>query len=215
MPRGEFDRSPRRARTRALLLEAAGRVYARRGFDNATLDEIADEAGFTKGAVYDHFGSKEKLLMSLLDEHLAEQIAEQIEVFDPSSSPTERPWAGAGRWMRDLENNPDAFRLLVEAWVHGQRDDDILGRVAEGMGAWRETLQSFGRARARELGMPDADLLLEQTSTVIVALGIGLAMVKLADPELVAPELLGAVTSILLLVIESSPEAREFLAALT
>jgi AcrR family transcriptional regulator len=47
MPRGAFDRSERRARTRAALLEAAVRVYARRGFDGATIDAIAEEAGFT------------------------------------------------------------------------------------------------------------------------------------------------------------------------
>jgi AcrR family transcriptional regulator len=83
MPRGEFDRSERRARTRAALLEAAVRVYARRGFDGATIDAIAEEAGFTKGAVYDHFGSKENLLFALLDEHLAAQIADQVALFDP------------------------------------------------------------------------------------------------------------------------------------
>ncbi|MBV9311791.1 MAG: TetR family transcriptional regulator, partial [Solirubrobacterales bacterium] len=50
MPRGEFDRSERRARTRVALLEAAARVYAREGFD-ATLDQVGEEAGYTKGAV--------------------------------------------------------------------------------------------------------------------------------------------------------------------
>ena len=87
-----FDRSERRARTRAQLLSAAARVYARRGFDGATLDEVAEEAGFTKGAVYDHFGSKENLLFALLDEHLSAQIAEQIALFDP----TKRPPSGRG-----------------------------------------------------------------------------------------------------------------------
>ena len=67
------------------LLEAAARVYARRGFESATLDEVAEEAGFTKGAVYDHFGSKEKLLFALLDEYLSVQIAEQIALFDPAA----------------------------------------------------------------------------------------------------------------------------------
>jgi len=76
MPRGDFDRSARRAQTRALLLQAAASVYARCGFNGATLDEVAAEAGFTKGAVYDHFGSKENLLLALMEEHLAGQVAE-------------------------------------------------------------------------------------------------------------------------------------------
>src|SRR5438270_2933484 len=141
MPRGSFDRSGRRAQTRARLLGAAARVYARRGFDSATLDEVAEEAGFTKGAVYDHFGSKEKLLFALLDEHLAAQIAEQITLFDASKEAAERPRAGADRWMGTLARDPDAFRLFVEAWVHAQRDEDLRSRVAAGMEAWRSTFR--------------------------------------------------------------------------
>src|SRR6476620_2072446 len=86
MPRGDFDRSARRAETRARLLHSAARVYARRGFNGATLDEVAADAGFTKGAVYDHFGSKENLLLALMEEHLAGQVAEQIELFDRERS---------------------------------------------------------------------------------------------------------------------------------
>ena len=215
MPRGEFDRSGQRARTRTALLEAAARVYARRGFEGATLDEVAEEAGFTKGAVYDHFGSKEKLLFALLDEHLAAQIAEQIELFDPAQSPAERPRAGSDRWMVELEEDPDAFRLFVEAWVHGQRDEEFRARVAAGVDQWRATFQSFGRARTEELGAPPPDAMLEQTSTAMVALGIGLGIVKLARPELVPAELLGVVSSVLLGAIESDPAARELLAALS
>src|SRR5947209_18295805 len=107
MPRGSFDRSERKARTRAALLEAAARVYARRGFEGATLDEVAEEAGFTKGAVYDHFGSKENLLVALLDEHLTSEIAAQVALFDPAKETAERPRAGADRWMKELREEPD------------------------------------------------------------------------------------------------------------
>jgi AcrR family transcriptional regulator len=212
MPRGEFDRSGRRAQTRARLLEAAARVYARRGFDGATLDEVASDAGLTKGAVYDHFGSKENLLLALLDEHLSAQIAEQIALFDPSKATAERPRVGADRWMAALEEAPDAFRLFVEAWVHAQRDDDLRARVAAGMDAWRATFKGFGMQRSadREAEIPDE--LLEQVANVMLALGTGLGMVKLADPESVSPRLLGAVYVLLLGALERSAEARALLA---
>ena len=74
MPRGQFDRSARRAQTRVRLLQAAAEVYALHGFGGATLDEVAAQAGLTKGAVYDHFGSKENLLLALMEEYLAGQI---------------------------------------------------------------------------------------------------------------------------------------------
>ena len=76
-----------REQTRERLLAAAARVYARAGFNGATLDDVAAEAGFTKGAVYGHFGSKENLLMALVDEHLARQIAEQIALIDRGAAP--------------------------------------------------------------------------------------------------------------------------------
>lgn len=213
MPRGEFDRSVRRARTRAQLLEAAARVYARRGFDSATLVEVAEEAGFTKGAVYDHFGSKERLLSALLGEHLSAQIAEQVELFDPATPTAERPRAGADRWMRELEEDPNAFRLFVEAWVHGQRDEELREIVAEGMEAWRRTFRDFGAQRTEPFGGDGEDAAVETVvATVMLALGTGLAMVKLADPDSVSPRLLGAVNVLLLRALEHIPEARELLA---
>ena len=132
MPRGDFDRSARRAQTRALLLQAAASVYARCGFNGATLDEVAAEAGFTKGAVYDHFGSKENLLLALMEEHLAGQVAEQIELFDRERSTWERPVAGSDRWMQRLEEDPEPFRLFVELWLYARGDERLRRGLAAG-----------------------------------------------------------------------------------
>jgi len=211
MPRGDFDRSARRARTRAQLLEAAARVYARRGFDGATLDEVAEEGGLTKGAVYDHFGSKEKLLFALLEEHLSDQIEEQISLFDPTLETSKRPRAGADRWMQALEEDPDAFRLFVEAWLHGQRDDELSRLVVSGMDGWRAALRSFGAARTAEASLEVPEALLDQIANVMLALGAGLGIIKLADPDSVSQRLLGAAYVILLRALETSEQARELL----
>jgi AcrR family transcriptional regulator len=212
MPRGEFDRSARRSQTRSKLLAAAADVYAREGFDAATLDAVADEAGFTKGAVYDHFGSKDNLLFALLDEHLATQIAEQISLFDLSTEAAERPRAGADRWMEHLEHDPRPFQLLVEAWVHGQRDEGLRDRVAAGMEAWRSTLRGFGAEHDIEGEdlQPDPRLL-DGIATIMLGLGIGLGMVKLTDPASVPPQLLGATFVLMLRTLETSEQARELL----
>jgi len=208
VPRGSFDRSGRRAQTRARLLDAAARVYARRGFDTATIDEIAHEAGFTKGAVYDHFGSKEGLLFALLDEHLAAQIAEQVALFDPSAETAERPRAGADRWIEELDQDPDAFRLFVEAWLRGQRDEGLRPRVAAGLEAWRSTMRGLGRQHGGEID----EELLDGVANVMLALGAGIGMVRLTDPDRVSPRLLGAVYALVLRALETSEEARRLLA---
>jgi AcrR family transcriptional regulator len=208
MPRGEFDRSERRARTRGQLLDAAARVYADKGIDGATLDDVAEQAGFTKGAVYDHFGSKDNLLMALLDEHLAAEIAEQVALFEATRETLERPRIGADRWLASLEEDPDAFRLFVDAWVKGQRDETMARRITAGMDAWLEMFRSFGAKRAVELGNEDEGPMLDNVALVMLALGLGFAMIKLADPERVPPRLLGAAYVVLLGALEASPEAQ-------
>jgi AcrR family transcriptional regulator len=212
MPRGDFDRSARKADTRARLLEAAARVYARGGFNGATLDEVAADAGFTKGAVYAHFGSKENLLLALMEEHLAGQVAEQIDLFDRERITWERPLAGSARWMERLEQDPDPFRLFVELWIYAQRDERLRRRLAEGLGTLRGTFARFAAASAADAGLEPPPHATEQFANVMVALGVGLPMLKLIDPEAVPASLLGAVLSVLIRATESSPEARRLLA---
>lgn len=61
----------RKTETRALLVEAGLRVFAERGFDLATLDEVALAAGFTKGAIYRHFPSKGAFLLGMFEQYAA------------------------------------------------------------------------------------------------------------------------------------------------
>src|SRR5438105_13617480 len=59
----------RRELTRSALVEAAADVFARRGYDGASLEEIAEAAGFTRGAIYSNFGSKEDLMLAVVERY--------------------------------------------------------------------------------------------------------------------------------------------------
>jgi AcrR family transcriptional regulator len=214
MPRGHFDRSERRAQTRAQLLDAAARVYARRGFAGATLDEVAAEAGFTKGAVYGHFGSKENLLLALVEEYLAGQVTEQMALFDRDRATWERPLAGSHRWMDRLQENPDRFRLFVELWAYAQRDEHLAGRLADGLAALRATFARFASESSSDAGFDPPPGVPEQFANVMLGLGVGLSMLKLADPEAVPGELLGTTLSVLIRATESSAQAQADFTAL-
>ena len=61
----------RKAETRALLVSAGIELFAERGFEIATLDEVALAAGFTKGAIYRHFPSKGAFLLALFEQYAA------------------------------------------------------------------------------------------------------------------------------------------------
>ena len=71
---GRLTRAESHARTRQALLDAAAQVFANRGFGGASLDEIAEVAGYTKGAVYSNFGSKDELFLAVLQDRMRRQV---------------------------------------------------------------------------------------------------------------------------------------------
>ena len=174
MPRGTFDRSLRKSRTRAALLDAAARVYARHGFAGATLDEVAEEAGFTKGAIYAQFESKSGLLVALFEEYVAAEIAEQVALFDRDETTWRRPLAGSDRYMDELDESPDLFRLLIEFWLLAQRDDELRARFPR-LRAFRDVdYKSYVIARAGGNGGTESWSTWRRNFTVLEELGLRL-----------------------------------------
>src|ERR1700712_5679119 len=82
-----LTRKQRQEHTRSCLLEAAGRVFARRGLSQASVDEVAADAGFTKGAVYANFGSKEELFLEMLDVRFARRLADMDRALSTDQPP--------------------------------------------------------------------------------------------------------------------------------
>ena len=72
-----MTREESRQHTRRRLLDAAARVFAKRGYRGASVEEISSEAGYTIGALYSNFSGKEEVLLALLEQRVA-QIAERI-----------------------------------------------------------------------------------------------------------------------------------------
>lgn len=209
MPRGQFDRSARKAATRTRLLEAAAKVYAAHGFAGATLDDVAEEAGLTKGALYGHFGSKDNLLVALMEEYLAAEIAAQVSLFDRDETTWKRPIAGSDEWMAELDANPEAFRLLVEFWIAAGRDAQMRERFAGGLEALRQTFAGFCADSAVDAGLPSTEEAARNSANIMLGLSIGLGMIRVADAPNLSPALLGTSLSILIRALERDAELRE------
>src|ERR1051326_9517460 len=75
-----LSRAEQNDRNRALLLAAARRVFLARGYYAATLEQIADEAGFSKGVVYSRFASKADMFLALLEERIDERAAQNADL---------------------------------------------------------------------------------------------------------------------------------------
>src|SRR4051812_4970750 len=76
----------RRQHTRDLLLDAAEQVFAKRGFEGASLEEIAETAGYTRGAIYKHFGGKEELFLEANTRFNERYVQAFAELVEPSTS---------------------------------------------------------------------------------------------------------------------------------
>jgi AcrR family transcriptional regulator len=126
----------RKAETRARLLDAAATLFAERGIDAVSVDAVADAAGRTSGAVYAHFGSKQGLLLGLLDEWAHSLVTVIAAEFELASTVEDRLRAVA---VNVVTNPSDQTRKLLllerELWLRATRDPE----VAEAMKArWRD-----------------------------------------------------------------------------
>lgn len=89
--RARISRAERHAQTREELLEAARTVFAKHGYGGASIDRIAAEAGYSKGAIYSNFDSKEAIMLALLERYADDEINEfrRIMELDPTRLKTQ------------------------------------------------------------------------------------------------------------------------------
>ena len=200
-------REEQRALTRARLLEAAKRVFARRGFHAASVEEIAREAGATTGAIYSNFEGKEDLFLALFEEHVASQLRKYRELFARGADLAERSRGGADDWMAYLDEEPDAFPLQIEFWSYAVRDPELRPRFAARLAAFRETFAQLIEQGASDLGIDVPPGFAERMGMVIQALGNGMALEKLADPDAVPNELLGSAIALIFQTLAAAAQA--------
>ena len=106
--RKRLSRDERRAR----ILDAAARVFADRGYDGATLDEIAEAAEISKPVIYDHFESKKDLHISLLDSHSRDLVEFMSARVTAETYPGRQLAAGIDGLLEFVERDPYVWRLI-------------------------------------------------------------------------------------------------------
>jgi AcrR family transcriptional regulator len=190
------DRRTRSARaegreTRDELLSAALRVFAQRGYRDAGVDEIAAEAGYSKGALYWHFSSKEELLTALLDERVDAPMRERFALL--ATSPPERDMTvlATQAFGAQITGERDALLLEREYWSLAIRDPELRARYIERQTELREGLAAGLEERARHLGTPDLGMSADDLARIVMSIIGGLSVDELTEPDSVRPELLG------------------------
>jgi AcrR family transcriptional regulator len=178
MARKRLTQEERRQQTRAEVLAAAGRVFAKRGFHGASLEAIAEDAGVTRGAVYYNFADKEELFLKLLDRRCAERAQDLREVFadtDPGDvdAASRQAQLAAQHALDAMTGDAEWRALYLEFLAHAARDPDFRRAFARRTDQMRSVLEDVVVAQteplADSLPMPP-----EQLAVVIDALGVGL-----------------------------------------
>jgi AcrR family transcriptional regulator len=121
-----LTRSERKERTRTDLIEAARRVFLRRGFHGAALDEIAEEAGYTKGAVYSNFADKDALFLAVLDQHYERRLGTYDAMMLRDAETLDDSLRAVSRFMAAADAlEPDWLPTLAEFVAHASQDEEV------------------------------------------------------------------------------------------
>lgn len=190
-----LTRAEQQRRTHEHLLEAGRQVFLRRGFLAATVEEIAADAGYTRGAVYKHFGGKEGLWLAIVEAtaegHLAElrrtlalatgrdDVIAALAPVDVADKDAARWSAAAAEVLAATAQQPETAALV--AAIQRRHDDEVVSLLVE---------------HTRRLRLEPA-LPLHEAVVMLGALGIGLALrqtvAPAADPAAILTHVLDSV----------------------
>ena len=180
-----MSRKEKQAQTRTRMLDAAERVFIRRGLQGSSVEEIAAEAGFTRGAFYSNFKSKDELFVELLQDRVYRRYAEMAQqAQEQPGSPRQRLRWGIER-VRDVQAGTDGnwlFRLWLECLTQAARDEGFRKLAATFWSGNRGLLTEQTKRTFEELGRRPP-LPADQIATAMIALDVGLAVQHLVDPE--------------------------------
>lgn len=187
---GRLTRKEQQARTRSTLLASAARVLACKGLHRASIDDIAADAGFTKGAFYANFRSKEELFLVMLDEHFAERLAAVEDITSEGGALAEQARRAGDDFVDALRGDEEWCRLFLEFASHASRHEDFRREFVARSRALRDGIAAIFERRAAELGI-DLPLPPQVIAQMTFAMGHGVAVEQLLDPDDTPADLFG------------------------
>jgi AcrR family transcriptional regulator len=177
----------RKEATRARILEAAYRVFGRRGYEGATVEEITAECGIAKGALYGHFASKEDLFRTILLEHVRRRAAETAARLEPDLPLRESILRIMEASWATCRTDPIWSPLLMECWALAGRNEWAREAVAALFDHCSAALARFF-SRAKRAGLVRADVDVDRAARLLLAVNDGLVLQRQTQPGKVDPQ---------------------------
>ncbi|MDH0090136.1 TetR/AcrR family transcriptional regulator [Achromobacter mucicolens] len=191
MSKVRLTREQSRDQTRQRLLDAAQSIFLSKGFVAASVEDIAEQAGYTRGAFYSNFSSKSELFLQLLKRDHENVMADMRAIFEAGESRSQMEARVLDYYSKHFREN-DCFLLWMEGKLQAARDPDFrVGFVAclrELRAATTEYIRQFSARFGTPLPLPA-----EQLAVGLLALSDGMQFSYAFDPQAVTPEMTEAV----------------------
>jgi len=184
-----LTRTERKERTRADLLAAAKVVFMRRGFHGASLDEIAEEAGYTKGAVYSNFADKDALFIAVLDAHYEGRLETYDAMMLVDAQTLDDAYRSISQFMAGADTRePDWLPTLAEFVAHASQHEHLRRQYARTRERFLEAVARLIDELAGRFGASLRISALEAARCSSV-MARGYSAERRIDPETVTPEI--------------------------
>jgi AcrR family transcriptional regulator len=177
-----LTRAERKEQTRDELVATARRLFTLRGFHQALLDEIAEDAGYSKGAVYSNFASKDELFLAVLDAQYAEVLRTHSAIMRRARTFDSMLRAVARLLAEQARNDPAWSPVLIEFWTQASRRPGLRSEVAK---RHEQQLDAVAALLSEQAERHGVEFLIPEREAARygTALGRGIALERLLDPD--------------------------------
>jgi len=190
-----LSREQSQARTRSRLLRSAAQAFVREGVEGATIEQVSENAGYSRGAFYANFSNKEDLCLVLLEQGFDEYLERFGDILATDEEPEIRAQRAGDHFSQLVAADPDWQRLFFELEVYALRNRRFRRKLVERHRVLRERVSEVFRARAADYGV-ESPVPLDQLTMMTFAMSTGFALEKLLEPDLVSDQLYGTMLAI-------------------
>lgn len=191
MSKVRLTREQSRDQTRQRLLDAAQSIFLSKGFVAASVEDIAEQAGYTRGAFYSNFSSKSELFLQLLKRDHENVMADMRAIFEGGESRSQMEGRVLDYYSKHFREN-DCFLLWMEGKLQAARDPDFRVGFVACLRELRAATTEYIRQFSAQVGTP-LPLPAEQLAVGLLALSDGMQFSVAFDPQAVTPEMTEAV----------------------
>ena len=180
-----LSRAERREQTRKELLTAAEACFVTRGFHATSVDQVAERAGYTKGAVYSNFTAKEDLFFAVYERRVERVLTEVVPGLRQAGAQQALDWL-ATTTIERRDRDDGWLAVFFEFWGHVVRHPELRERFAAIHASFLEPLADAVRQLAEDRGLTlPSDVTASQVALAWNAMELGLGLERLTQPQAV------------------------------